>query len=292
MEPKAIAGALILIAMLALLLPKGILFPVSHGEVSFPVRSSGFVKCQFFVRERLNFSNQSVEFTVVDNGTPLTNLSLKGITGGHVCVPEGILVYSYYPGDPYAGMYGALIDSENLSERWSRRIFGLPWRYSNGAIYLTDDGCVTLLNASTGRFVFRFCPDAPRSKTTDLFFMNGKAYITAVSVEEGPRGEVGRAIIYLVEKGETRKRTFATLIGEPAVAELWIDGNEEYVAVSYFMYTAAGRERDGLCVFRADDLTPIGCKSFRHSALNVKVEGDVVYVRVLDEVKAYRIISP
>jgi outer membrane protein assembly factor BamB len=292
MEPRTLAGGVILIILLVFLLPKGLLLPTDSKEVSFPLRSSGFVKCPFFVRTHLNFSTQSVEFTIVENGTPLANFSLRGVVRKHVCIPEGIFVYSYYPGDPYAGMYGALVETTNLTERWWREILGFPRKYSDGAIYLFKGGCVTLLNASTGRFLFRFCSDEPRSKITDVFFMNKSAYVTVVSVEKGPRGDVGKAIIYLVEKGETRKKTFANLLGDPAVVELRIDGNEEYVAVSYFMYTATGRERDGLCVFRADDLTVVGCKSFRHAALNVKVEGDTVYVKVLDDVKAYRIISP
>ncbi|ALV63391.1 hypothetical protein ADU37_CDS16920 [Thermococcus sp. 2319x1] len=41
----------------------------------------------------------------------------------------------------------------------------------------------------------------------------------------------------------------------------WVDANDKYVVVAYFLASGEGKKKNGLCIFTSEHLVKIACKS-------------------------------
>ncbi|NJE41766.1 hypothetical protein [Thermococcus sp. GR6] len=101
-------------------------------------------------------------------------------------------------------------------------------------------------------------------------------------------------MIYMKEGEKIRKEEITSIPGEGVGIRLLIDANEEYGVVAYFLANEHGEEKNGVCVFTAGNLRKLACKEFEDGdrPLNIKLEGNVVYVQTTKGIKAYKILSP
>ncbi|ASJ14992.1 PQQ-binding-like beta-propeller repeat protein [Thermococcus radiotolerans] len=191
-------------------------------------------------------------------GNRTVNVTLKGPDGKRMCTPEGVLVYTYYPGESTGGE-GVFFD-HNLSILWERELPALPMGYQNGSIVLvlsdeyTSQGCVYLLDPLSGEERFSFCPDEYKFYITDVKVVGEEVYIAGASLFSGD------AFIYAVRGNETRK-VFVASAGEHLLGvRVHLRVNDEYIRVTYGLSGWTG-EADvfGHCIFRRGDLSIVEC---------------------------------
>ncbi|ASJ04905.1 hypothetical protein [Thermococcus barossii] len=254
--------------------------------VNLSGKSRGFITCPQWleVRWRRDISlNNTVllNFTLFVNNTPYLNLILEEFSGSYFCIPEGVVVYSYYPGERRSSM--ALFDY-NLTPLWRTEHGGSPVAYKNGSIILLGEDCLYLINVETGKLRKRICV---HEYISHFKFVGDRLYITAAHLK-------GKAHLYVFEGSDRRE---VPIINIPTFELVGIrmpfDVNEKYIAVAYFLYPTDGAEKNGVCVFTADSLRKIACREFEEGErpLKVKLAGNVVYVQTTNGVKAYKILS-
>ncbi|WP_258083633.1 PQQ-like beta-propeller repeat protein [Thermococcus thermotolerans] len=194
----------------------------------------------------------------LQTGNRTVNVTLKGPDGKRMCTPEGVLVYTYYPGESTGGE-GVFFD-HNLSILWERELPAIPSGYQNGSIVLVlsdeyiPQGCVYFLDPLSGEETFQFCPDEYKFYITDVKVVGEEVYIAGASLFSGD------AFIYALRGNETKK-VFVASAGEHLLGvrvRLRVSG--EYIRVTYGLSGWTG-EADvfGHCVFRRDDLSVVEC---------------------------------
>ncbi|NJE76487.1 hypothetical protein [Thermococcus sp. ES12] len=212
----------------------------------------------------LRISKRTVEgedyythFTL-SRGNKTVNLTLKGPAGERMCTPEGVLIYTFYPGESTGGE-GAFLDY-NLSIMWKRELPALPRDYQNGSILLVlsdeylSHGCIYLLDPSSGEEQFSFCPDEYRFYITAVRVIGDEIYLAGASLFSG------KAFIYVVNGSEVKK-VFVASAGEHLLGvRVSLSVGDEYVKVTYSLSGWSG-ETDvwGRCVFRRGDLPLVEC---------------------------------
>ena len=283
-------------------LTKGLLIPVDSKEVNFGTNYSAFPPCpkNFYVRsEDYNYKFEYFRnFTLFMNRTLKTNVLLKGPAGNYFCTPNGVLIYAYYPGDEYLGVNAVFFDY-NLSPKWKRHLPGVPYKNTpNGLILVSNPifassgkACAYVFNISTGQLITQFCPDVPGGHISHLKITRDKIYITLGAPLKSPPKT--QALIYMKSGGRIEKEEITEIEGEGVGIRLLIDANGEHVAVAYFLANERGEEKSGVCVFTARNLKKIDCKELgdNETPLEVKLQGNTVYVQTTKGVKAYRILS-
>lgn len=282
--------------------PKGLLIPANAEEVSFgnntsdtfPCPSGLKVKAEYYQHELSHFVN----FTISLGEDKRVNITLEGVFGEYICVPEGILVYSYYPGDPVVDSNLAFFDY-NLSERWKREFPARPLKYTKDGLILVSNptfgssgsSCVYVMKITTGRLLNWLCPDVLGGHVSDVKITDGRIYVTIGEPRRPPLKTY--ALIYMKEGEKVKKAEITSIPGEGVGIRLLIDAKGKYVAVAYFLANERGEEKNGVCVFRAENLKKIACKEFDEgeNPEKIKLEESIVYVQTPWEVKAYRIFS-
>ncbi|WP_157726847.1 hypothetical protein [Thermococcus radiotolerans] len=234
-----------------LILPKGVLIKIDPADINpndlgtsdfFPCPPDLQVKAEYYQYQLDHFVN----FTLAHEESGRANITLEGVSGKHICIPEGIFVYSYYLGDPAVGINAALFDY-NLSLKW--------WRHFQ--------------------------------------IVDNRIYVTLGYYSVGTFSGETKAFLYLISGDDVKRKEVANIEGHPLGVRLPLDINEKYVAVAYYLHDEIGNERNGVCVFTSGGLIKIACKEFEEweRPVNVKLEGDIVYVQTTKGVKAYKIIS-
>ena len=264
----------------------GPLVPITADGVDFEEESTGFVECPPAVQVKSQYYQSGLEhlvnFTLFLNGTPKANVTLEGVEGKYFCIPEGIVVYSYYPGEWRSFM--AIFDY-NPTPLWVEKYSGLPKMYRNGSIILRDEGCLYFVSVKTGKLRGRVCV---YEYLSHFKFVGERLYITAAHLK-------GRAHLYVFEDNTMREVSIINISTFELVGiRMPLDVNEKYIAVAYFLYPTDGAEKNGICIFKKDTLEKIACKEFEEwdRPLKVKLEGDTVYVQTTKGVKAYKITAP
>ncbi|ACJ16493.1 hypothetical protein TON_1005 [Thermococcus onnurineus NA1] len=268
------------------------LVPIATDGVNFEGETTGFIQCLSVIQVKSQYYQSGLEhlvnFTLFLNGTLKANVTLEGVEGNYFCVPEGVVVYSYYPGERRSSV--ALFDY-NLTIIWKEKYRAFPEMYHNGSIILVDS-CIYFVNTSDGNLSRKICPDVRRPYISHIRILGETVYYT-VGYYDIDLWKT-RALIYLVRAEEVKKSEIATIEGHPLGVRLLIDANDEYVAVAYYLHDEIGNEKNGICVFTAGRLIKIACKEFEDGErpLKVKLEGNIVYVQTTKGVKAYKILSP
>lgn len=154
--------------------PKGLIVESKDvSNFSFENHTTLLKQCQFEVR--VNYYQYRlahyVNFTILKGNAILANYTLEGVAGEYLCLPDGILLYTYYPGDA-TGDTSMVFLSYNFSEEWRKNLRGLvlPEYYESGSLLLVKHGdletgvksCIYMINATTGDLTSKFCPDIPR----------------------------------------------------------------------------------------------------------------------------------
>ncbi|RLF78097.1 hypothetical protein DRN38_07630 [Thermococci archaeon] len=296
---------IVLLLLVFYFLPKGVIIEtdeptdVSFGE-TLPKHCPFTIKTKsLFFESGLN----NVTFHLLKNNTVLANYTLKGIEGSYLCLPDGILLCAYYPSDP-AGDTSMVFLNYNLSEKWRKKFDGLvlPKNHENSSLLLVKRGnfelsvksCIYKINTATGNLTYKFCPDIPRgSWISDVEILGDKYYFVVTWVDAGMLWVRTNGELYLVKGYEGRKARVASIDSSALGAGFWVDANDKYVAVAYFLANEVGDWKNGLCVFTSDHLIKIACKKFDKTPKNVRIEGRTIYVKFRDgTVKAYKIIAP
>ncbi len=290
-------------------LPKGIIIEINKPTgVSFTKGASLSNHCPFTIKVKSLFFDSisgvdNITFYLLKNDTVLTNYTLKGVKGSYLCLPDGILLYAYYPGDA-AGDTSMVFLNYNLTIVWERKFVGviLPSYYKNGALFFIKHGsfeqginsCIYVMNLSAGKFTTKFCPNIPRGfRISNVKIIDGRSYFVATYVETKFLWVRTNGELYLVKKGKFRKVHVASIDGSALGAGFWVDANDKYVAVAYFLANEKGDWRNGLCVFTSGHLIKVGCKKLDKAPKNVKLEDKTVYIEFRDgTIRAYKIIAP
>ncbi|NJE47752.1 hypothetical protein E3E35_10170 [Thermococcus sp. GR7] len=268
------------------------LVPIATDGVNFEGETTGFIQCLSAIQVKSQYYQSGfkhlVNFTLSLNGTLKANMTLEGVEGEYFCIPEGVVVYSYYPGERRSSM--ALFDY-NLTPVWKEKYQAFPEMYHNGSIILVDS-CIYFVNTSDGNVRRKICPDVRRPYISHIRILGETVYYTVGYYDINLWKT--RALIYLVRNEEVKKSEIATIEGHPLGVRLLIDANDEYVAVAYYLRDELRNEKNGVCVFTAGRLIKIACKEFGEweRPINVKLEGNIVYVQTTKGVKAYKILSP
>ena len=254
-------------------------------EVNFSEESKGFITCPKWLSirwEREVSSNNTIflNFTVFINNTPYLNLTLNGFSGSYFCTPEGIAIYGHYGRERSTIAFF----SYNLTPLWRTEHEGWPVAYKNGGIVLLGGDCLYMINVETGSLHKKICV---WEHISEFKFVGERLYITAAHLK-------GRANLYVFEGNNMREVSIINISTFELVGiRMPIDVNEKYIAVAYFLYPTDGTEKNGVCVFTAEGLKKIACREFEEweRPVNVKLEGDIVYVQTIKGVKAYRIFG-
>ncbi|NJE13672.1 hypothetical protein [Thermococcus sp. LS2] len=289
--------------------PKGIIIEINKPtSVSFTESASLSNHCLFTIKIKSWFfesksGEDNVTFYILKNNTVLANYTLKGIKGSYVCLPDGILLYAYYPSDA-AGDTSMVLLSYNLTKVWERKFVGviLPSYYKNGTLFFIKHGsfkqdiksCIYIMNLTAGNFTTKFCPNIPRGfRISNVKIIDDRFYFVATYVETKFLWVKTNGELYLIEEGKVRKAHVASISGSAIGAGFWVDANDKYVAVAYFLANEEGDWKNGLCVFTSGRLIKIACKKLDKAPKNVKIEGRMVYIKFRDgTIKAYKIIAP
>ncbi|NJE61418.1 hypothetical protein [Thermococcus sp. 21S7] len=254
-------------------------------EVDFSEEYGGFITCPQWLdirwkREASPNNTVFINFTVFINNTSYLNMILEEFSGSYFCTPEGVAVYGYYTREHSTIAFFTY----NLTPLWRTEYEGSPVAYKNGSILLLGEKCLYMLNAKTGSLHDRKCVGEPISA---FKFMGERLYIAAAHPK-------GMAHLYVFDNNGRREVEVINIPTFELVGmRMLLDVNERYVAVAYFLYPTDGTERNGVCVFTADDLRKIACREFEEweRPENVKLEGNIVYIKTTKGVKAYKILS-
>lgn len=297
--------AIILVFIFLLLFyfsPKGLLINTNAKGLSFensnlrflPCPSNLQVKAEYYQYQLDHFVNFTLSFKEKE-----ANITLKGFFGKHFfCIPEGVFVYSYYLGDPAVGINAALFDY-NLSLKWWRHFDGFPDQYvQNRLVFVKSDpygsnSCVYFVDPSTGSTEERYCLDVPKAHISRVQIVDNRIYVTLGYYSVGTFSGETKAFLYLISGDDVKRKEVANIEGHPLGVRLPLDINEKYVAVAYYLRDEIGNERNGVCVFTSGRLIKIACKEFGEweRPINVKLEGNIVYVQTTNGVRAYKILS-
>ncbi|NJD99850.1 hypothetical protein E3E26_08670 [Thermococcus sp. LS1] len=302
-KKKAIILGFILL-LLFYFSPKGLLIPTDAERANFDSSASGFIQCPPDLQVKAEYYqyrlDHLVNFTLSFGENKKANITLRGFLGEHFfCIPEGIFVYSYYLGDPSAGINAALFDY-NLPLKWWRHFSGFPDQYvRNSLVFVRSDpygsnSCIYFVNPSTGSTDKKYCLDVPKAHISHVKIVDNRVYVTLGYYSVGTLSGETKAFLYLIEGGNLRRKEVATIEGHPLGVKLPLDTNGKYVAVAYYLHDEIGNEKNGVCVFTAGRLIKIACTEFEDGErpLKVKLEGNIVYVQTTKGVKAYKILSP
>ncbi|ASA77826.1 hypothetical protein CDI07_05785 [Thermococcus sp. 5-4] len=295
MGSKKVLIVTLVVLAVVLILPKGLIVPTDAQEVSFE-SSTSKTTCPFTIRTSFIFDNFTYVFNIIANNTAVFNFSLEGLDKGYLCTSRGILLYAYFVQDSKSSM--VFLDY-NLSEKWRRELPAYPVKYTNEGLILVKNpvfgssgsSCVYILNISTGRLSGWFCPNVLGGHVSDVKLTDGRIYVTIGEPRRPPLET--HALIYMKEGEKVKKAEITSIPGEGVGIRLLIDANERYVAVAYFLANEREEEKNGVCVFRTENLKKIACKEFGDGErpLKVKLKGNIVYVQTTKGVKAYKIIS-
>ncbi|WP_258084024.1 hypothetical protein [Thermococcus thermotolerans] len=285
----------LIVLVFAFIFPRGLIVSTDAREIpseSNPPKEA----CPFTIRTSYIFENFTYFFEVITNNTTLFNISLKGIGKGQICTPEGILLYAYFTEDSRSSL--VFLDY-NLSERWRREFPAYPLKYTKDGLILVSNptfgssgsSCVYVMNITTGRLLNWLCPDVLGGHVSDVRITGERMYVTIGEPRRPPLETY--ALIYMKAGEKVQKAEITSIPGEGVGIRLLIDANEKYAAVAYFLANERGEEKNGICVFRVENLKKIACKEFDEgeNPEKVKLEGNIVYVQTPWEVKAYRIFS-
>ncbi|ASA77843.1 hypothetical protein [Thermococcus sp. 5-4] len=293
MKKKAVAG-LVLVAVLSLglfLFFRGILIPVEAERIYFG-DDSGFRSCPPSIKITSqyyeNHSRYFVNFTISTNSSSSLEFSLEGVIEEHVCIPEGIVLYTYYPGD-WAGINAALVDY-SLNTVWKRHFQAFPVKYHNGELLLTSS-CIYFVNASTGDLSREICPGVARAQVPGVKILGDETYFTVVHYSVFTMNS--QVHIYRVKDGKREEALIVKMDEHLLGARAILDVSEEYVAVAYYLRGVSGAEKNGLCVFERNTFRKISCRELKadNRPLEVKLRGDVVYLQTTKGLEVYRILT-
>ncbi|NJD99076.1 hypothetical protein E3E26_04645 [Thermococcus sp. LS1] len=301
---KVAISILIFCLLFVFFLPKGLLIPADVKDVDFGEVPSSLhcppnihIKTEYYQYKLNHFVN----FTLIQNQTPMANITLRGVEGKYLCLPEGILVYAYYPGSSrsWAGTTLALFDY-NMSLKWWRPFSAYPLRYTRDGLILVSsalfgsggESCAYLMNISTGETTFRFCPDVLGAHISDVRIIGDKAYVTVGWPDRGWSSLKTKVILYIVEGKKVKRKTITSINGEGLGIRVRVDADDSHVAVAYYLKNEKGEEKNGVCIYTAGHLIKIACKSFNERPYDVKLDGNIVYIKTWNSVKAYKIIGP
>ncbi|NJE61417.1 hypothetical protein [Thermococcus sp. 21S7] len=295
-KKKKLATLGLVLLILLYLLPKGLLISTNPKDVSFD-NTSPATKCDSLkIQTYSTLENFSCTFTVSAGKTMTINYTLPGISKGYVCTPEGVLLYAYFTADSRSSL--VFLDY-NLSERWRRDFPAYPLKYTKDGLILVSNpifgsvgsSCVYLMNITTGRLLNWLCPDVLGGHVSDVKITDGRIYATIGEPRRPPLET--HALIYMKEDGKIRKAGITSIPGEGVGIRLLIDANEKYAVVAYFLANEREEEKNGVCVFTAGSLRKLACREFKDGdrPLNVKLEGNIVYVQTTEGVRAYKILS-
>ncbi|NJE25146.1 hypothetical protein E3E22_00575 [Thermococcus sp. MV5] len=286
--------------------PKGLVVELkdalNHGFESY---NTSLKQCPFEIKANYYQYRLAhyVNFTILGGNVILANSTLEGVTGEYLCLSDGILLYAYYPGDP-AGDTSMVFLSYNFSEEWRKKFRGLvlPEYYESGSLLLVKHGsfeqgiesCVYVINVTAGDLTFKFCPEVPRGfSISHVKILKDRYYFVVVYVETKFLWVRTNGELYLVEESKVRKARVASIGGSALGAGFWVDANNKYVAVAYFLANEEGNRRNGLCVFTSRHLIKVACKSFDKKPRRIKLKDNMIYVQFRDgSVKTYKIIAP
>ncbi|ASJ04906.1 hypothetical protein [Thermococcus barossii] len=282
--------------------PKGLLIPTNAKGISFGDSISGFLPCPQNLQVRAEYYqyrlDHFVNFTLSYDESRRANITLEGVSGEHICIPEGVFVYSYYLGDPAMGINAALFDY-NLSLKWWRHFDGFPDQYvQNCLVFVKSDpygsnSCIYFVEPSTGSIKERYCLGVPKAHISRVQIVDNRVYVTLGYYSVGTFSGETKAFLYLINGNDVKGKEVATIEGHPLGVRLPLDTNGKYVAVAYYLHDDMENEKNGVCVFTAGKLIKIACKEFGEweRPINVKLEGNIVYVQTTRGVKAYKILS-
>lgn len=299
-------GVLLILILAFYFLPKDLIIESKDASShSFEDYNALLKQCQFEVKVnsyRYHLARY-VSFTIVEGNEILANYTLEGVTGEYLCLPDGILLYAYYPGDP-VGDTSMLFLDYNLTTVWERKFRGmtLPQYYENDTVFFIKHGsyeqgvksCVYVVNATAGGVLTEICPSIPGGFViSKVKIIGDKLYFAATYVETKFLWVRTNGDLYLVEEGKVRKARVASIDGSALGAGFWVDANDKYVAVAYFLANEEGKQKNGLCIFTSKHLIKIACKELDKTPDSVQLEDKTVYIRFRDgSVRAYRIIAP
>ncbi|WP_143592370.1 hypothetical protein [Thermococcus litoralis] len=302
-------GVLLILILAFYFLPKGVIVGINEPtSVGFTESASLSSHCLFTIKIKSWFfesksGENNVTFYILKNNTVLANYTLKGVKGSYLCLPDGILLYAYYPGDA-AGNTSMVFLSHNLTKVWERKFRGmtLPQYYENETLFFIKHGsyeqgvksCIYVMNLTAGNFTTKFCPNIPKGfRISNVKVIEDRLYFVATYVETKFLWVRTNENLYLIKEGSVRKARVASISDSALGAGFWVDANDKYVVVAYFLANEEGKKKNGLCVFTSEYLIKIACKSLDKTPENVKIEGRTTYVKFRDgSIRAYKIIAP
>lgn len=306
MNKKRFLIFVFLFSLIFYLSPKGLIVESKDASNhSFKNYNTPLKQCPFEVK--VNYYQYRlthyVNLTILEGNTVLASYTLKGATGEHLCLPDGILLYAYYPGD-VLGDTSMVFLSYNFSEEWRKKFRGLvlPEYYESGSLLLVKHGdletgvksCIYVINATTGDLTSKFCPEIPRGfSISNIKILKDRCYFVVTWIDAKILWVRTNGDLYLVEGNKVRKARVASIDSTTVRAGFWVDANDKYVAVAYFLTNEIGKEKNGLCVFTSKHLIKIACKSFDKEPEQVKLKDNIIYVQFRDgTIKAYKVWSP
>ncbi len=250
------------------------------------LRTNHFAKCSFHVDVGSAGNGYYVYFIII-NGSFKINVTLEGVAGEYKCVPEGVILYSYYLSD-YWGKTHVFYYSYRKTWNLTFPSITKPIYYLNGSIIFLKQGneelnvkpCLYWVDLKTGALSRKICLQEKHGATVGAVkFLGGKIYLATSTGH-----------VYLVEGSEGRRAYFDSIWGITVGARLKLDVSEKYVAVAYSFANVEGKEKNGLCVLTTS-LKKIACKSLKEEPQAVRIYGNTVYLQVGGKVKAYRILG-
>ncbi|NJE42557.1 hypothetical protein [Thermococcus sp. GR6] len=289
----------ILLIVAIFFLPKGLLIPTNAEGVSFEDSIISTTSCPFRIHATYIPANFSHVFRIFVNDTLVANYILPGMNKGSICTPEGILLYAYFL-EGGRGRTSMIFLDHNLNIKWWRPFSAYPLKYTKDGMILVSsapfgsggESCAYLMNISTGETTFRFCPDVLGAHISDVRIIGDKAYVTVGWPDRGWSSLKTKVILYIVEGKKVKRKTITSINGEGLGIRVRVDADDSHVAVAYYLKNEKGKEKNGVCIYTAGHLIKIACKSFNERPYDVKLDGNIVYIKTWNSVKAYKIIGP
>ncbi|USH00094.1 hypothetical protein K1720_00990 [Thermococcus argininiproducens] len=306
MNKKGFLIFVFLFSLIFYLSPKGLIIESKDASNrSFEDYNALFKQCPFEVKVSSYQYRLAhyVSFTIVGGNTILANFTLEGVTGEYLCLSDGILLYAYYPGDPLGDTSMLFLDY-NLTKVWERKFSGmtLPQYYENDTLFFIKHGsyeqgvksCIYVVNATTGGVITEICPSIPGGFViSNVKIIEDGLYFVATYVETKFLWVRTNGDLYLIEESNVRKARVASIDGSALGAGFWVDANDKYVAVAYFLANEGGKQKNGLCVFTSKHLVKIACKRLDKTPDAMKLEDRMVYIKFRNgSVGTYKIIAP
>ena len=225
-----------------------------------------------------------INFTVTLNGTTFGPYVLEGMAGGDVFVPEGVLLYAYYPGE-LSKPTEFLLVGKSGGVVWRKRFSGLTefWASTEGRGIFIKQGSqnprinpvLYLINMKTGEIILS--RELPGGGTVgDIVLKDGLIYLTTSG-----------GYVHMVGDKEMESSYFDSIGGTLVNFRLHLAVGDEYLAVAYW-FANETNEKSGLCVFTTE-LERIACRRLEKRPSGVSIEGNTVYVISGGESFPYRI---